>query len=314
MIEVYVRDVRRALGHECWFAALSLALALPDICGMAEFPNKTVGERYIGWYDRYVAEYRDLYNTGGDTPCISGEIVYNLRNTFLHQGKPTINSDKVNAERNQLDRFMLVLGDGSKLHFISHRIEMANVTVRTLTVDVAWLCAIICDCALAYYQNHREAFAFEYNFVLQDFLFAEKSPLDDAPANADPLGDFLLEKLGDEGRNLVIKDNVTQLFAEQLSKAIETAPMASPQGAAAPKPPKPKAEGDDKREHRLRCFFGQHFKEKKYAARKEDIIRAYLSAHTKTQLNANLTRLFPGEDVKVILARLKPLTADWPGH
>jgi hypothetical protein len=31
------------------------------------------------------------------------------------------------------------------------------------------------------------------------------------------------------------------------------------------------------------------------------------------QLNDKLTKLFPGEDVKVILSRLKPLTHDWPG-
>ena len=84
MIDIYVNDLHHALKNRCYFSALALALALPDICGAAEFSDDTpVAKRYIGWYDKYV------YPLTGDKKeddcaTLTGELVYNLRNTFLH--------------------------------------------------------------------------------------------------------------------------------------------------------------------------------------------------------------------------------------
>ncbi len=36
MIRLYVNDIRKSLENECYFDALSLALTLPDMCGMAD--------------------------------------------------------------------------------------------------------------------------------------------------------------------------------------------------------------------------------------------------------------------------------------
>ena len=52
MIDKYVEDIRSSLENKQYYAALSLALTLPDICGSVEFPNKEIHERYIGWYDK----------------------------------------------------------------------------------------------------------------------------------------------------------------------------------------------------------------------------------------------------------------------
>lgn len=57
MIPVYVNDIKRSLENKCYFSALSLTLMLPDICGMVEFPDKSVAERYMGWYDKYLGDY-----------------------------------------------------------------------------------------------------------------------------------------------------------------------------------------------------------------------------------------------------------------
>ena len=46
-ISDYVKDIKCALQNKCYYSALSLTLTLPDMCGMAEFPKKQVGERYI---------------------------------------------------------------------------------------------------------------------------------------------------------------------------------------------------------------------------------------------------------------------------
>ena len=47
MIEIYVNNIERSLKNKCYFSAL----ALPDMCGMAEFPEEqSVSKRYIEWY------------------------------------------------------------------------------------------------------------------------------------------------------------------------------------------------------------------------------------------------------------------------
>lgn len=100
MIPIYVNDIRHSLENKCYFSALSLALTLPDICGMAEFPDKSVTGRYIEWYDKYLGGYmtHGKDELGGNNSWLSGEVVYNLRNTYLHQGNPGIVSDKVKEE------------------------------------------------------------------------------------------------------------------------------------------------------------------------------------------------------------------------
>lgn len=174
MIPIYVDNIKHSLKNKCYFSALSLALTLPDICGMAEFPNKTVAERYTEWYDKYLGIYMaqgkdDL----GNNPWLSGEVVYNLRNTYLHQGNPGIVSDKVKEEINQLDQFILILGDGTVLQTAALNIEAGTqktgkVTYRAIIVDVTYLCNTICDYALWYYENNKRKFKFNFNVITQE--------------------------------------------------------------------------------------------------------------------------------------------------
>lgn len=175
MIPNYVDDIRGSLKNKCYFSALSLALTMPDICGMAEFPNKQVGERYIEWYDKYIGDYMAYGkdDLGGDNPWLSGEVVYNLRNTFLHQGYPGIDSDKVKEEANRLDKFILMLGDGTDLQVATINIEAGTkeagkITYRMITVNVTYLCDSICDCVLWYYKNNQKKFKFDFNVVTQE--------------------------------------------------------------------------------------------------------------------------------------------------
>lgn len=312
MIELYVRDIRRALECECWFAALSLSLALPDICGMVEFADRTVSERYIGWYDKYLGAQMRPSKEDQFNPYLSGEIVYNLRNTFLHQGTPMVDSGKVRENRNKLDRFGLVLGDGSLMHSMSLAVSLSDASVRMMMVDISYLCRSLCDCALLYWQNNREKFDFAYNIIPQDALIGKSRMLENAGVDEDPLGEMLLEKLDKAGKPLHFQGNLTKTLAGALSQGQPELQTARRQSAAVLR--KPATASTGKREHQLRCFFGQHFRERKYAEKREDIVQAVLSSNTKTGLNNRLMKLFPGEDVKIILTRLNPLIRDWPGR
>lgn len=53
MINRLIDEINMALSHELYFATLSLALTLPDICGKAEYPDKGSTRRYKLWYDEY---------------------------------------------------------------------------------------------------------------------------------------------------------------------------------------------------------------------------------------------------------------------
>ena len=80
-----IDDINRALENEAYFAALALALTLPDICGKAKYPNERNGTRYINWYDEYVGKYEQCpceTCQENKMPYLSGEVVYQLRNSF----------------------------------------------------------------------------------------------------------------------------------------------------------------------------------------------------------------------------------------
>ena len=48
MILRIIDEIEKALNHDLYFAALNLALTLPDICGKAEYPSlRSTRERYI---------------------------------------------------------------------------------------------------------------------------------------------------------------------------------------------------------------------------------------------------------------------------
>lgn len=51
MVSVYVNQINQSLKKGLYFPALALALALPDICAYAEYPDMEdkVGQRYISW-------------------------------------------------------------------------------------------------------------------------------------------------------------------------------------------------------------------------------------------------------------------------
>ena len=53
--EYKVQSVRKAFNTGLYESALALALTLPDICAIIEYPNITlVGERYIKWSNSHI--------------------------------------------------------------------------------------------------------------------------------------------------------------------------------------------------------------------------------------------------------------------
>ena len=341
MVELYVNDIENALKNKSYFSALAMSLALPDICGAAEYPNETsTAKRYMGWYNKYLGE--DMSDDRGN-PYLSGEIVYNLRNTFLHAGSPNIDSNKIKDEANQLDGFGLILGDGTKIWSATLFINTSIVKLRTMIVDVTYLCKTICDRSLWYYKNNTNKFHFGFSIDTQDHFYSGEGKL----PSGDPIIEALNQKLeqsGDTRRFQESQDHTTvdvitgdfnYIFSNEelkqkflngekikLVRTMHTPVITSNTEStvkkeSAPKKktasPSKKKTKPDKREAQVRSFFGQHFKEKKYKQKKEIIIQAILKSKTKQQVNNALMKSFASEETGVIYKRLSPLLALLPG-
>lgn len=340
MVELYVNDIENALKNKSYFSALAMSLALPDICGAAEYPNETsTAKRYIEWYNKYLGEY--MSDDSGN-PYLSGEIVYNLRNTFLHAGSPNIDSNKIKDEANQLDRFMLFLGDRTEM-CVTLFINTSIVKLRSMIVDVTYLCKTICDCSLWYYKNNTNKFHFDFSIDTQDHFLSGEGKL----PSGDPIIEALNQKLEQSGdtrrfqesqyHNMadVITGGFNYIFSNEelkqrylngekikLVRTMHTPVITSNTEStvkkeSAPKKktasPSKKKTKPDKREAQVRSFFDQHFKEKKYKQKKEIIIQAILKSKTKQQVNNALMKSFASEETGVIYKRLSPLLALLPG-
>ena len=177
MIDKIVDEINRALSYDLYFSALSLTLTLPDVCGRAEYPSYGVTARYISWYDEYIGQYEicpcdDCKET--QMPYLSGEVVYNLRNSLLHQGTPNIDSSKIKASTNQLDEFALVIEKKNDFDIYSDASSVTSLnqgksTHRTYRVSIRRLCFIITRCAKNYYEKNKEKFDFiNYNIIDMD--------------------------------------------------------------------------------------------------------------------------------------------------
>lgn len=179
MIVRIVNEIESSLKNENFLAALALALTLPDICGKAEYPNESkTSVRYKDWYNEYVGKYErppDIYSeddpsrvVNDDMPYMSGEIVYSLRNCFLHQGTPSIDKDKIHEPRCQVTHFTLTIASAMNggSSSVSHNCFM-DAERRTLEINIVNLCCKLCLVAKSYYNDNKEKFNF-FQYDLQD--------------------------------------------------------------------------------------------------------------------------------------------------
>lgn len=174
MVLKLIDDMNRALEANCYFAALSIALMLPDICGKAEHPELKTGERYKCWFNEYIGKYeegpRGRDENGNEIliPYLSGEVIYSLRNSFLHQGTPNVNKDRIKDNQNKIDYFELVIETKKPFDIYVDTSGIINGTIRTYRVNVRQLCFIIGSVSEIYYLRNTEKFDF-FNYTVIDW-------------------------------------------------------------------------------------------------------------------------------------------------
>lgn len=72
-MERILEEIERCQDNNCKFAAITLALMIPDVCAAFEKKRETDGNDYVEWCNNWI-----------NWPEIAGEVVYSLRCSLFH--------------------------------------------------------------------------------------------------------------------------------------------------------------------------------------------------------------------------------------
>lgn len=94
----FTRSIEDSLILKNYFAALIMALTLPDICcSLADENKKTTGKKYSNWFKNYVGHHytSQIGSNMEEIIFLSGEECFALRCTYLHKGTNNIEDEKI---------------------------------------------------------------------------------------------------------------------------------------------------------------------------------------------------------------------------
>ena len=181
MIERLVQEIRTALKNELYFVALSSAITLPDICGKAAYPTeRSSRKRYILWYDEEIVKYEKNPEDKDDMPYLSGEVIYSLRCSLLHEGNPNMRNDSLRTNQ-PIDHFSLVIEKAKPFEIYSDAstiIQFEDEQRREYRMKVRRICMILCNVAETYYKENRDKFHFNYEIIDWDEVTSHLLPID----------------------------------------------------------------------------------------------------------------------------------------
>jgi hypothetical protein len=106
-MEQFTDAIERSLQTSNWYAALLVALALPDIAGWVDDPTATSRARYAAWVEQFVSpDYtREVGPARTRHKFLSGDDCYALRCSVLHEGRDETSHQWAS---DALDRFQFV--------------------------------------------------------------------------------------------------------------------------------------------------------------------------------------------------------------
>lgn len=170
MLETMIKEINRCMDNNCPISALSMALIIPDMCGKAEYPEcEKNKKRYVDWFDEWIGKY-ETYE-GNEMPHLSGELVYSLRCSMFHEGKPTINKGKFNLAKFSLfwstKKDSFVFGGSSMAEVVDEKEGKRKLENIVYEVNIRNLIFKICTCAEAYYKENKEKFNF-LNYTIKN--------------------------------------------------------------------------------------------------------------------------------------------------
>lgn len=309
MIENIISDIQSCLDNHCYYAALALSLTLPDICGAQEYPEASVANRYINWYNAYIGGYEESQRIqapdGYKVSYLSGEVIYNLRNTFLHQGSANINSQKMKDTDNPMDELHLIItGDEIVITEMDFNCQCAPIGMHFSMhlVDVRYLCSMLAGVAEYYNRTHQDN-APKNNSLIIDFRKNDPEQRIIHSAKFDKYENILTQVMPDCAATFLEQFKKDRPKIDELLKSGDDFQIT--QGNIQPIPAKKDASCQkisNPKEHRIRSIYGKKFKDGIYKEKKEAIISALTNAATQKQLRRALYQVLPQSNADKIIA------------
>ena len=101
-----ITAARAAVLQQNWYAALTLVLTFPDVCGKMDDPDMGSTARSIAWFnDNMAPRYTQTLAQNVVQTFLNGEDCYALRCAFLHEGSLDLTNQRV---RDALDNFVFI--------------------------------------------------------------------------------------------------------------------------------------------------------------------------------------------------------------
>ena len=132
--------VRTSCSEKNWYAALYMALTLPDICANLQEPGaKESGKRYRAWFDRYLKPVYKSEFHGPDFHFLRSGDCWALRCSLLHEG-----SDEISGQRS---REVL-----SQFKFTTQGVHLGMME-DVLVLNVSMFCNEVCAAVEGWLQD-----------------------------------------------------------------------------------------------------------------------------------------------------------------
>lgn len=171
MVKELIKEINYCLNTNCCMAALALALTLPDICGKALYPQSKPSERYVKWYDEHISKCE---SADENTLKVTGDLIYSLRNSIIHEGNPNVNHNKFDVSyfellynTNDFNQIVSFIGEET---FAEDEDGNKILVERKITINLKILCLKICTYAEKCYEMDKDKFSFfNYNLVDADY-------------------------------------------------------------------------------------------------------------------------------------------------
>lgn len=127
-----------SIAQKNWYAALTLALNMPDICGRLQDPSQKSQARFEKWFDRYMLpSYQRLVGVDRQLHTfLCASDCYALRCAFLHQGEFTIDDQRAQKALGNF-HFIEPPNNNNKIHM--------NQINGTLQLQVDIFCEQMCN-------------------------------------------------------------------------------------------------------------------------------------------------------------------------
>ena len=171
---VLIDEIEKVLENGNVRCSLGMALTLPDICGIVEFPEfkDKVYDRYVGWCEKYLfnqgfipSTIIDLDNpnsVGEKSRIINPDMCFKLRCAYLHSGNLELNQRK----NDSFPKFHLRLtsSDDNGI-YVSKITSSSNGEVTDVHIDARSLIKVLCNAAKEYYETSNKKSEFKNHHV-----------------------------------------------------------------------------------------------------------------------------------------------------